>query len=306
MNTNPSASAALLGADLSDGPKSSLSSFGATSGIAPSFVSTALSEVSNDGGNARLDLRSNIRKASRRCIEWIHPSPQDTFLPKDEIPKLIQPETIREQLAEDGYPKDLVSHIVPKRINLFAILTIIGMGGSTFKLIEELVAEGIDDSYLPFSEHEDPEIGSLSYSVKGDTGADKTYEIQTFTPFSNKNSCWDSHKSGSFFKAQWKVLAPHFDMLCPHHDGCSTTKELPQHKFGPQEILPFTKPNEKWEPFEQSGGCSVVSKVFIHTAHQSHGGLECPVRDPSLPADGDYHTYPDVRRSLSLAKSTMP
>ena len=263
MNTTSSASIALLGADFLHEPKSSLSSFDARSGTSRSFASTAPSEVSNDGGDAPITLQAKIRTASRRT-EWTNQSPQDTFVP-------------HEELVENTYTEDLLPRIVPDRGKLFAILTLIGESSFITKLVEE----GIDDSHLPFAV--DPYTGSLSYSVGEHTGAHETRKIEAFTPSLDCNSGWKSHHSDSFFTTQWKLLAPHFDMLCPCGDGCSTVEEAPHYKFKPQEILPFIKANEGWEPLEQPGGFSVVRKVHIHPAHRSRCRLARCVRDPFSP-----------------------
>ncbi|KAH6640363.1 kinase-like domain-containing protein [Chaetomium tenue] len=266
-NTNPSVSTAFLGTESHlDGPKSSVSSFDSRSGIAPSFISTAPSEASNnhDGGDEPPSLQYKIRKATKRCIEWTTRSSEDTFLPDDETQSLICAATIREELAEHGYMDDIDSHIVPDRRKLFAILTLIGKGHFIIKLVEE----GIDDHHLPFAVG--PCRGYQPYMVREDTGADETNGIQAFTPPFEKGSRWKSHDSDSFVRNQWKLLAPHFDMLCAYHDDSSNAGGPPHYRFRPQEILPFTKPNEEWEPVEQPGGFSVVKKVHIHPAHRNH------------------------------------
>ncbi|KAH6843239.1 kinase-like domain-containing protein [Chaetomium sp. MPI-CAGE-AT-0009] len=181
---------------------------------------------------------------------------------------LICAETVREELAAYGYPEDVLSRIVPDRRKLFAILTLIGKGDLIIKLIEE----GIDDGHLPFDV--DPVIGSLSCQVRGDEGAHKTYEIKAFALSPGGDSCWKPRHSDLFFTYQWQLLAPHFDMLCPCDDQCSTARGPTNYRFRPEEILPFTKPSDEWEPFEQPGGFSVVRKVHIHPAHRSYCGLE--------------------------------
>lgn len=277
INTNSSVSTALSAADFSRRPKSSVSSFDAArSGVASSFASTAPSELSNNGGDAPVKLETKIRRASRHT-EWTNQSPQNMFLPDDEIQTLICAETIREELVEHAYTEDFLPHIVPDRRKLFAILTLMGKSG----FITKLVQEGIDDSHLPFVV--DLYTGSLSYSVKGGTGAHETRKVETFTPSFDSYSCWKSHDSDAFFTTQWRLLAPYFDMLCPCDDGCSTATEAPHYIFKPQEIPPFTKPNEEWESLQQSGGFSVVRKVHIHPAHRSHCRFARCVRHPFSP-----------------------
>ncbi|KAK3291275.1 uncharacterized protein B0H64DRAFT_450915 [Chaetomium fimeti] len=241
MNTNSSVSTAFLGVDLSKRPKLSLSIFDSRSGVAPSSASTAPSEVSNNGGHA------------------------SSSLPKT----LFAPRRFEEELAEHGYPEDVLLRIVPDRRKLFAILTLIDKGD----LIIKLVQEGIDDGHLPFDV--DPVIGSLSCQVRGDEGAHKTYEIKDFALSPGGDSWWKPRDSDLFFNYQWQLLAPHFDMLCPYDDKCPTTRRPTNYRFRPEEILPFIKPiSEEWEPVEQPGGFSVMKKVHIHPAHRSYCGLE--------------------------------
>lgn len=305
-NTNLSVSTAILGTESHpDGPKSSVSSFGSRSGIAPSFTSTAPSEASNnhDGGDEPPSLQYRIRKARKRCLEWINRSEEETFLPDDEIQSLICVATIREELAEHGYMEDIVSHIVPDRRKLFAILTLIGKAYFIIKLIEE----GIDDHHLPFAVGPCKGSQPYMYMVREDTGAHETNGIQAFTPPFDKGFRWKSHDSEAFVRNQWKLLAPHFNMLCASHDDSVNAGGTPHYEFKPQQILPFTKPNEEWEPVEQPGGFSVVNKVHIHPAHRSHCRVDSCVSGPfDMLLATIRSNYSYICSALRPSRPTMP
>lgn len=204
------------------------------------------------------------------------------FLPADEIPRLITPESVRNELKSyKDFPDHLLSRtvqdIVPDRMKLFAILTMMGKGD----LIIQLIQEGIADAHLPFtlSRYAD----TLSCQVKSDDdddddGALRTYNIHAFAPTTaggGGDASWHPRDSETFFDCQWELLAPHLDLICPYGNDCPTSSKVPTgYSFGSSQVLPFLKPDSTSSngepPVEHFGGFSLVVKVEIHPAHRSH------------------------------------
>jgi hypothetical protein len=206
-------------------------------------------------------LRDELGKAQ---IEW----PQDSlvfFVPDDDLQRLVNPESVEAELERNNVKfetgevrRNIAVQISATSKRLFATLVCVQLES----LICQFLAEGIDDSHLPFVRSEE---SGQTFKFCSRRHPEKPIKCMEY---------WDRYQVHSFGRTQWFMLAPIFEY----------TEEIQHYDLEDNRVLPFIPDHDRYNHTTE-GGYGSVSKVYIHPAHQ---------RGPNGSVVSDVHGIPKL------------
>jgi hypothetical protein len=166
------------------------------------------------------------------------------FIPRDDLQCVVNPAAIHKefmnfQLQTGRFTKADLENLVNRRApKLFTLLVLLGKPA----LIEDFLAEGIDDSHLPFQ--------------KLPNGKDRNhFRLQSNSRHLIRSvACWNHRDVEEFSRNQWMFLAPVFE-----------DRGIPHYELNDNCVLPFINHREGREV--HYGGFSSVWAAQIHPAH---------------------------------------
>jgi hypothetical protein len=178
-------------------------------------------------------------------------SPPDSwifFIPDDDLQRLVNPDSVEAELERNDVKfesgevrRDTAVQISATSRKLFATLICLQRG----HLICQFLAEGIDDSHLPF--------------VRSDEKG-QTFKFCSRLHPEQPIKCmeyWELDRVHSFGRTQWFMLAPIFEY----------SEEIQHYELQDNCVLPFIRDRDRYNNTTE-GGYGSVSKVYIHPAHQ--------------------------------------
>ncbi|KAI8246026.1 hypothetical protein K4K53_002623 [Colletotrichum sp. SAR 10_77] len=200
-------------------------------------------------------LRDQLEAAMCTTLPLGAADPARSFLPDDELHRLVTPASALRTLREDapGFTEEIRSIFAntvftgsPQTVKTFAILVLIGRPDAIFKFMDNSISDGD----LP-----------LEPTVEGGTLVRSQSTTKVFD-LALAGLGWD--EVVAFEEMQWRVCVPVMDEL---------GAEGKPRQLHPKTILPFI-----WDgpvaPVIQQGGHSRVYQVRIHPAHHRFGSLE--------------------------------
>lgn len=207
------------------------------------------------GDDGTPPLRDQLEAAMCTTLPLGAADPARSFLPNDELHRLVTPASALRTLREGapGFTEEIRSIFAnavftgsPQTVKTFAILVLIGRADAIFKFMDLSISDG--DLPLGPTAEGSTVIGSLS--------APKCFDLAL------AGLGWD--EIVAFEEMQWRVCVPVMEAL---------DAEGEPSRFHQKTILPFV-----WDgpvaPVIQQGGHSRVYQVRVHPAHLDPGASE--------------------------------
>ena len=198
-------------------------------------------------------------------VEW-PPKSAQYFYPNSVIDKLLTKDEIRAELIRrHGSRMERLDHytakIFKKGRKLFIILLLASLERGRPCSIRQLLDEGVTDANLPFHRFvvEDNEFRLCYHGQKCSTElGSKSSPRQMQHSSVPAMSKWSKKLRSDFYRCQWLVLAPVFDV----RDARTA------HYFEQNRILPFRTCYEQDPRYIRRGGYSQVFPIRIVAEHQ--------------------------------------
>ncbi|KAJ0367630.1 hypothetical protein COL26b_011233 [Colletotrichum chrysophilum] len=210
---------------------------------------------SGDDGTPPPPLKAQLEAAMCTTLPLGAADPARSFLPNDELHRLVTPASALRTLREcaPGFTEEIRSIFAetiftksPQVVKSFAILVLIGRADAIFKFMDLSISDG-DLPLGPTAE---------SSTVVGSLSAPKCFDL--------KLAGLNHDDVVAFEEMQWRVCVPVIEEL---------GVEGEPSRFHQKTILPFI-----WDgpvaPVIQQGGHSRVYQVRIHPAHHRFGASE--------------------------------